>query len=215
MEKIRGWVSIIFAGIVLGFLIGFFTLNHIDENIIVQYLIGTSVLGGIFGLVLTIIINKKYPIEDWYQPINRSKDLDGLFEKNENTIPNRKLIDSFPSFSDDDLIIALRFRYHKLTDETSNKLIEELKRRNITNRQIKRLFDGYEFYKYASNNQCPCCGNSKFIIKKGDKITDCMVCGFDIEYDNPKLLINRIRWSLGIHSVSRISLDEMKRFIIK
>lgn len=211
-NNIRGWVSIIFSGIGLGLLGGFLTLEYADSFL--EHLIITSTIGSLLGIAVAFFINRRAPLEESWEPLHRSKDFDSYFQKEKNVKPSQNLIDQFPRFTDDELITALWFRYYELTALTAGKLIEEINRRSITERQIEELYNTKQFYKDIKPNQCPCCNNKEYLLKTEGVITNCNVCGFDLQVDNPKSIANRIRWSFGCYSNLKLPLEESKKRLI-
>lgn len=107
----------------------------------------------------------------------------------------------------------MRLRYYSLTDHTEFELIKEIKKRQLNAENIVKHFDQIKFYKYQSTRFCPCCGNSNYIKRSGDKVTECMVCGFNRTHENPGSIVTKIRWGLGIYFAIQLSKSEFLKLI--
>ena len=212
-EKFIRYEALFSAGVVFGIIVGFLTLKYVSDDFLITFLVLTSLGGGILGLVTAKFFDKKKSLEGWFQPANRSKDLDNLYRAQENKKPDLQLIDLIKSFTDSELITAMRLRYYDLTDRTETELIKEIKNRKITTETILKHFEEIKFYKFNNTRYCPCCGNSKYVYRVAGKVTKCVVCGFNREIENPDSVATKIRWSLGVHSAIKLRNKDFLRLI--
>lgn len=192
----------------LGFLLWLMIVWNGNESLAdsIWYFI---IIGAVLGFALSLIYLRMESKDESWRVASSSPDLDDFKFRQPDLVINSSFQNEISSFSNKDLITALTLRYYRLSDESTQKLIEEIKHRNISLAQIEKAHRQIKPYVSLRTNHCPCCQSKKHLLVEKGNIEKCIVCGYDRAYDNPKSFANRIRWKLGFLSVTKLPLSDM------
>jgi len=127
----------------------------------------------------------------------------------------KRFLKSIHLFSDNELITALCMQYSMLSDNCANKLIEQIHKRTLSKRKVRRLYKAKKFYKDLNSEDCPCCESSQHVIIRKNKVSLCLVCGYNIKLDNPKTYLNRLKWKMGVYRQRKLSLAEVEKLLFQ
>ncbi len=212
-NKIRGWFAFSGSGLTIGLITGLLLINNINDNWIFEFLALTSILGGLLGIGIGLLLSKDKNMEEYYDPLYHSKDLDSFYRKTFDPNTEKDYVELISQFTNPELIATMTMRYYKLSDKTTDKLIMEFQTRKIQNQEIEEFYNSKKYFSLVSYERCPGCNSKDYLIRKDGKITNCMLCGYNIEFDNPNSAMNRIRWKLGVYSNSKLKLNDLLRLI--
>jgi DNA-binding transcriptional MerR regulator len=111
--------------------------------------------------------------------------------------------------SDHELAIFIGYRYYGFLKESRNKIIKEVKKRNLSNEQIKYLFNKKLNEDLKDKSEiCSKCGSDRLFVEtdyeeraRGSYATAeiaidtkrCRLCGYNPSKSTPKNLLERIK----------------------
>ncbi len=124
-----------------------------------------------------------------------------------------RFLEAVCNFSDHELITSVTMRFVNLSDQCRSKLLDEIHHRKLNNRKIRRLYTNKKFFKDLTSEDCPCCESSQHVIIRNKKVSFCLVCGYDIKTDNPKSILNRLKWKFGVYHQVKLSLKQVTDII--
>ncbi len=122
---------------------------------------------------------------------------------------DKLLVNALPQLSDNELIILLVNRYNRLDEKIGNLILKEVSDRKFNKGTVLKLYRSIRFFETPMNKYCPCCQSEDYIIFKDDKPMFCLICGYDICYDNPRSIMNRIRWKMGFYSFKKMKAKDL------
>ena len=138
-----------------------------------------------------------------------------LVRPGQTTDLEKRFLKSINLFSDNELITALCMQYSVLSDNCRKKLIEQIHKRSLSKRKLRRLYNSKKFYKDLNSEDCPCCESSQHVIIRKNKVSLCLVCGYNIKLDNPKSYINRLKWKMGVYRQRKLSFNEVEKLLFQ
>jgi ribosomal protein L37E len=209
-EKARGWFGLISSGGGIGFIIGIVLAIVLNDGHLYRYIIGMTIFGMFIGWRIAVRLSKKYPLDEWYTPSNRSADLDNFQEIYLDKAKDDILLELLPSLSDSELITAFAYQYYDLLKASKPRLKEEIHNRTISKVILRDLYERHVLdFRYESGD-CPRCGSMRYNKTSDPEKPNCMICGYNIVRDNPAAFQNRLRKLFGMYNDRRLSWTEVE-----
>ncbi|MCU4163943.1 hypothetical protein [Carboxylicivirga caseinilyticus] len=213
VNGIRGWIAFISSGTTLGLMAGIFFFNDLNKEISFDIILICGITGGALGWLMGYFYSRKTNMDTAYVPLYRSADIDHFYRRTHNKNLEARFLKAVDHFSDNELITAMAMRYYRLSDQSTNKLLNEIHTRSLSQKKVRQIYNAKKFYKDLSSEDCPCCECSEHVIIRNKKVSFCLVCGYNIKYDNPKSILNRLRWKMGFYSQGKLSLEDIEKMI--
>ena len=127
------------------------------------------------------------------------------------------------NLNDSELAAFIAYRFEDFLDNSRQKIVREIKKRELTHSDLKILFDKGLQIDTESNITCPQCGSDRFYIETDYELRQrkygsyeiavdsnrCRICGFNPAKSSQKGLINKIKQALGFYSETRLKRPEI------
>ncbi|MEJ2104946.1 MAG: hypothetical protein P8X47_10270 [Ignavibacteriaceae bacterium] len=120
--------------------------------------------------------------------------------------------------SDIELAKFVKYRLHDFLENSKQKIIEEVKVRNLTNEDLDNLFDLTINTENETGFICEQCGSSRFYKETDYELVQksygsyevavesnrCRICGLNPNKNTQKGLINKLKKSLGLYKDTQL-----------
>ena len=129
------------------------------------------------------------------------------------------------NLTDNELATFVAYQFEELLDNSKQKIIKEVKRRNLSSDDLKRLY--HQGISHGNDNRrrgvCPQCGSNKFFVETDYELRQkdygsyevavesnrCRICGFNPAKSTQKGLIRKIKQKLGFYNNTRLKRPEI------
>lgn len=137
---------------------------------------------------------------------------------------NEDLNTFLSSLSNSELATFIAYRFDDFLDNSKQKIIKEVKKRNLSITDLKHLYEkGITDNNTDLNSACPNCGSSKFILETDFELRQknygsyevavesnrCRICGFNPAKSKQKGLFKKIKQKLGFYRETRLKRPEI------
>lgn len=201
------------SGVTLGVILGFILIDYLEPHDIKLFFAICSIVGGLIGIGVGWFFSRRDGMEEAYTPEFRSADLDAFYRREYSLKHEKMFLKAVQKFDKGELLTSLVMRYYKLSDKCTDRAISLIREQAVSKDEVSKVYNTLYLYSDVFNGGCPCCQNREHIVVENNEVQFCSVCGFDIEFDNPKSVMNRVRWKIGMYSQSKISLKEIQEII--
>ncbi len=209
MNKFFGWIAISSAGLLAGFIVGLIILLQINDPSGYKWFYISVITGLTIGLLIAGKIDKTKGLDSWWNPTNRSADLDEFQNGMADHRRDEALLKIVEGLTIKEILKAYIFQYYDLKPKTRSLLKSKILQQKMTNKYIEQIYAETEMTNHNLRGLCPRCSSAGFIKGEIYDEANCLICDYNHINDNPKLFQNRLKNVLGFYNDRKLTKKEL------